>query len=88
MRLRREDWLGNDIVFETAAEMATGITISKNLGAESFVGCVVTIAGEGDSATYINVVKVVGAAATVTLTLSDNTTMTYTRATGVLKTAE
>lgn len=84
MRLRREDWLGNDIVFETAEEMATGITIGKNLGTESFVGSVITIDGNGDTATYINVVKVVGASDTVTLTLSDNTTMTYTRATGVL----
>lgn len=86
MRLRREDWLGNEIIFKNAAALATGITIGKNLGAEGFVGGIITIDGTGDNKTYINVVKVVGAADTITLTLADDTTLVYTRATGELKT--
>lgn len=86
MRLRREDWLGNDIVFKNEAALATGITLNKNLGAESFVGGIITIDGDGDNKKYIAVVKVVGAVDTITLTLADDSTLVYTRNTGLLKT--
>lgn len=85
MRLRREDWLGNDIVFKNDAALATGITLNENLGAESFVGGIITIDGNGDNKKYITIVEVVGAADTITLTLADDSSMVYTRATGVLK---
>ena len=42
MRLRREDNIGRDIVFTSAAETASGITIAKDLGPEDFIGAIAT----------------------------------------------
>ena len=85
MRLRREDWLGNDIVFENDEAMSTGITINKNLGTESFVGSIVTIDGDGDNKKHIAVVGVIGTNDEIQLALSTGATLVYTRNTGYLK---
>jgi len=86
MRLRREDWLGNNIVFENNEAMSTGITLIKNLSTESFVGSIVTIDGDGDNKKYIAVVGVTGTNDEIQLALSTGTVLVYTRNTGNLKT--